>query len=176
MAAPFTYYVYELVDGRDGAVFYVGKGRGKRIEAHEAQARKGEGSDKCDRIREIWAAGSKVIRQEIAYFADEQAAYDFEALRIAEYDSLTNVTRNDARRARTRPRELDPRYLKVVAWWLKTTKAGTIAPRFSDPDKPFAAALANVMVRRGREFLDLAIARSSRAEVARGLKAFGVAL
>jgi hypothetical protein len=32
------YYVYELVDPRTSRVFYVGKGRGKRMHAHEREA------------------------------------------------------------------------------------------------------------------------------------------
>lgn len=172
----FPFYVYELVDPRDGAVFYVGKGKGRRVEAHERQAAKGVSSDKCDRIREIWAAGLSVQRVEVAYFKDEASAYDFEAERIAEYVTLTNVARHDGRRARARPMELHPHYLRVVAWWVRTTRNGTIAPRFDDPNKPWATALANVMVRRGREFLDRAIKVSSRTEVSRRLKPFGVAL
>ena len=35
-------YVYELIDPRDGKVFYVGKGRNSRAWAHEKAARRGK--------------------------------------------------------------------------------------------------------------------------------------
>lgn len=43
-------YIYAYPDGR---VFYVGKGKGNRILDHEAEARKGINSRKCDIIRSI---------------------------------------------------------------------------------------------------------------------------
>ena len=88
-----SYYVYELVDPRDGRVFYVGKGKKARIDAHEAEARKGVVSFKCDRIRDIWAAGQSLIKRRVASFGDEQEAFDFEADLICEYglDNLDNI-------------------------------------------------------------------------------------
>jgi hypothetical protein len=91
--AAWRFYVYELIDPRDGLAFYVGKGQRDRLLAHESDARKGVCSEKCDRIREIWAAGQEVDRLIVAYFRGEQAAYDFEAERVDEYglDALTNI-------------------------------------------------------------------------------------
>lgn len=50
-------YVYALVDPRDGAQFYIGKGRRRRMFAHTTQARAGHCGRKCDRIREILSVG-----------------------------------------------------------------------------------------------------------------------
>lgn len=88
-----SYYVYELVDPRTNTVFYVGKGKKSRVKAHEVEAKKGFISLKCDRIREIWAAGFEVTNVRVASFCDEQDAYDFEAARICEYglNNLTNI-------------------------------------------------------------------------------------
>lgn len=88
-----AFYVYELVDPRDQSVFYVGKGKGSRIDAHELEARKGRQSRKCERIREIEASGLAVVKRKVRQFADEQEAYDFEEDQISLYGlrNLTNV-------------------------------------------------------------------------------------
>lgn len=88
-----SFYVYELVDPRDGAVFYVGKGKRGRIDQHEVEARKGKASLKCDRIREIDEAGLKIQKRKVSTHVDEQAAFDAEAALICEYGlaNLTNI-------------------------------------------------------------------------------------
>lgn len=89
------WYVYELIDPRDLAVFYVGKGTGKRIDAHEAEAacKPQVCSRKLNKIRDILQSGSAVYKRQVAFFWDEQAAYDHETVVIAEYGlaALTNV-------------------------------------------------------------------------------------
>lgn len=88
----FVWYVYELADA-DGNVFYVGKGKGNRIDAHEHEARSGKQSHKCNKIRSIWENGGSVEKRKVAFFCDEQQAYIHEADRIAEYglENLTNA-------------------------------------------------------------------------------------
>lgn len=87
------YYVYELRDPRCGSTFYVGKGKGNRINAHEIEAFAGRQSRKCDRIRQIAAAGFNVEKAKVKHFEDEQAAFDYEAALIESYSlsSLTNI-------------------------------------------------------------------------------------
>lgn len=87
------FYVYELYDPRTLEVFYVGKGKRGRIDHHETEARKGRQSRKCDRIREIEAAGLSVGKRKVSTHKDEDAAYDAEAALICEYGlaNLTNV-------------------------------------------------------------------------------------
>lgn len=89
-----TWYVYELYDPRDNVVFYVGKGKGKRIDAHEKEARKGVCSHKCNKIRSLWSQNVEIGKRIVAVFWDEMAAYDHEFERIHSYDSLTNVMTN----------------------------------------------------------------------------------
>lgn len=88
------YYVYTLTDPRDGAVFYVGKGSGNRIDAHEAEARAKTfyvvNSPKCERIRAIEAAGLKVVKAKVALFVDEAPAYAYESRLIETLPNLTN--------------------------------------------------------------------------------------
>lgn len=87
------FYVYELIDPRTKSAFYVGKGQGNRVEAHEIEAKKGRVSRKYDTIREITAAGLSVIKRKVAFFEDEKSAYAFESLHMASFKNgeLTNI-------------------------------------------------------------------------------------
>ena len=90
MAKP--YYVYQLVDPRTSQPFYIGKGSGNRMAAHEAEARKGSNHPKCIRIREIEEAGLAVQRVIVKEFKCEDAAYKYEAKLIKKIGraNLTN--------------------------------------------------------------------------------------
>ncbi len=87
------FYVYELVDPRDGAVFYVGKGCGARLHQHEREARRGVDHPKNDRIREIWGAGFQVEKRVVRWFRTEAAAFECERKTISRYGqaALCNV-------------------------------------------------------------------------------------
>ena len=78
VAEKIRYYVYALRDPRDGRVFYVGKGRGGRINAHLREAGKDPESErqKLQRINEIESSGHEIellfLRTEIE---DEDRAF-----------------------------------------------------------------------------------------------------
>lgn len=86
------FYVYELIDPRNGSVFYVGKGQGDRINQHEYEAKNGRVSDKYDTIRAIIQNGLYVVKRKVAQFEDEVSAYAFEALHMESFKKgdLTN--------------------------------------------------------------------------------------
>lgn len=85
------WYVYELIDPRDGSVFYVGKGSGGRMDDHEKQARNGVCSNKCNKIREIETFDFNIVKKKVALFWCERAAFDAERDRISYYGTaLTN--------------------------------------------------------------------------------------
>lgn len=87
------YYVYKLIDPRDSKVFYVGKGKGKRLYHHEKEALKGSNHPKCEMIRDILRSGNKVSYEIVNYFDNEKDAYYFEDCEIKKIgiDNLTNI-------------------------------------------------------------------------------------
>lgn len=86
-------YVYELIDSRDGSVFYVGKGTGDRVKQHEKDAEKGQTGPKCDRIREIWENKGHVRSRIVSRHADDIGAYAAEAEHVSRIgrENLTNL-------------------------------------------------------------------------------------
>ena len=108
--AAVRYYVYALIDPRDGKPFYIGKGKGFRIEAHEKEAGKGVYSRKCSRIRDIWQAGGQVVRLKLSHHDDEAEAYDAEAEEIERIglENLTNVLPGGGGVYPTRERRMVP--------------------------------------------------------------------
>lgn len=84
-----AFYVYDLVDPRNGQTFYVGKGTGGRCRQHIADAKKGKTGPKYDLIREILAEGLEVGVCIIREFEDEARAYASEKRRIAKLGRCT---------------------------------------------------------------------------------------
>lgn len=109
------WYVYELIDPRDDSVFYVGKCSGKRIYQHEAEARRGVCSYKCNKIRHLWSLNLQVKRRYVAWFWDEKAAYEHETERIKSYKNITNVVRGNGFRYWTpySEKEEKPKEIKI---------------------------------------------------------------
>lgn len=91
------WYVYRLIDPRDGSTFYVGKGKGNRVFAHMrgevAADDNGELlSNKLKQLRDIRLAGLDVIHVIHRHgMADEKTAYEVEAALIDAYPGLTNI-------------------------------------------------------------------------------------
>ncbi|CAM6743232.1 MULTISPECIES: LEM-3-like GIY-YIG domain-containing protein [Enterobacteriaceae] len=91
------WYVYRLIDPRDGSTFYVGKGKGNRVFAHmrgEVAAVDDDEllSNKLKQLREIRLAGLEVIHVIHRHgMTDEKTAYEVEAALIDAYPGLTNI-------------------------------------------------------------------------------------
>jgi hypothetical protein len=89
------YFVYVLVDPREGTPFYVGKGKGNRPYDHfrEAKLKKGNASPKIAKIRKIWKQGLKVPVFYMAKGLTEQEAFqkEFETFQRIGFVNLTNI-------------------------------------------------------------------------------------
>lgn len=88
------WYVYRLIDPRNGETFYVGKGRGNRVFAHIHAAEGLDGDDldnKIKRIHQIHLAGFDVAHVIHRHGMDEQTAFEVEAALIDAYPGLTNI-------------------------------------------------------------------------------------
>jgi DNA-binding XRE family transcriptional regulator len=85
------HYVYTLAYP-DGRVFYVGKGTGRRIDAHELEAKRGAywNKRKVEAIKQIWAAGGEVVKSKVAYFESHFEAVEHERALIASLPGLLN--------------------------------------------------------------------------------------
>lgn len=88
------WYVYRLIDPRNGETFYVGKGKGNRVFAHirqEASIKKDDLDPKLERIRDIDISGFKVAHIIHRHGLDENTAMEVEAALIDSYSGLTNI-------------------------------------------------------------------------------------
>lgn len=162
------YYVYELVDPRDGEPFYVGKGTRNRVHQHEKDAKAGASLGRFDRIKEIWAVGLEVEKRIIARFADERAAYVAESARIAEIgpQNLTNWTAGAGFDAEA---FMDRTLLPILAQISLKTNGFTTASRmwFGQQWHPVPASFvtamgekfADILGRRGQEWVDAILSK-----------------
>lgn len=89
---PTCPYVYTLSDP-DGVIFYIGKGRNKRLYHHEMSAKRGKPGEKHDRIRLILESGGKIQYQIISTHKTDVEACLAEVKAIAAHDNLTNLTK-----------------------------------------------------------------------------------
>jgi hypothetical protein len=118
---PRKFYVYELVDP-DGEVFYVGKGKGRRMYHHARNARAGviDNVDKHERIVAIHERGYEVRYRIVAQGLPEKQAYELEADRIRHHGiaNLTNAATGftEAQKARAKAKHLLSR-LMPFEWW-----------------------------------------------------------
>ena len=91
-----VYYVYTLTDPRDNKVFYVGKGKGKRLSRHVKDAINGkiDNVNKYMQIKEIHSNGLKVIEEVVHSNLTESEAYRIEKELIHELrpQGLTNIS------------------------------------------------------------------------------------
>ena len=114
VAERLGFYVYRLIDPRNGETFYVGKGSGSRVLQHVQNAiGNAEPSDKIEVIREIRDAGLPVGHVIHRHgIEDEQTAMEVEAAVMECFPSAHNIARgrHSARRGCTHLHQLIERY------------------------------------------------------------------
>ena len=89
------FYVYRLIDPRNGETFYVGKGKENRLFAHVQGVLDADEEDalneKIQRIREILVGGFEVGHVIHRHGLDEDTAFEVEAALIDAYPEATNL-------------------------------------------------------------------------------------
>lgn len=85
------FYVYRLIDPRNGETFYVGKGKGNRVFAHAGGDVSEDGSEKLRRIFEIKNSGFEVQHVIHRHGMDSKTAFEVEAALIEAYPGVTNL-------------------------------------------------------------------------------------
>ncbi len=102
VAEQLKWYIYRLIDPRNGETFYVGKGQGNRVFDH-TKGQMPEDDEildlKLQRIKEIQFAGLEVGHVIHRHgISTEDCAYDVEAAVIDAYPGLTNKQRGHGTR------------------------------------------------------------------------------
>lgn len=86
------YYVYRLIDPRNGDTFYIGKGKGNRVFAHaRGDLEKDSLSEKMSRIRAIKITGFAVAHVIHRHGLTDECALEVEAALIDSYPGITNI-------------------------------------------------------------------------------------
>jgi hypothetical protein len=92
VAEKLQYYVYRLIDPRNGETFYIGKGKGNRVFAHARGDRERDSlSEKMTRIQSIHLAGFDVAHVIHRHGLSEKSAFEVEAALIDAYPGITNI-------------------------------------------------------------------------------------
>ena len=91
VAEKLRFYVYRLIDPRNGETFYVGKGKGNRVFQHADGDVEDDGAEKLARILSIKVAGFEVGHVIHRHGMDEAVAFEVEAALMQAYPGITNI-------------------------------------------------------------------------------------
>ena len=120
------FYVYRLIDPRNGETFYIGKGKGNRVFEHVKGAvgttqnlkfnledTERVKSEKIQRIREIMLSGFEVSHVIHRHGLDSDTAYEVEAALIDAYPGISNTADGhaNAERGAMHYKEIIQRYI-----------------------------------------------------------------
>lgn len=86
------YYVYRLIDPRNGETFYIGKGKSNRVFNHASgKVEEDESNEKMSRIHEITLGGFEVAHVIHRHGMDEKTAFEVEAALMDAFPGITNI-------------------------------------------------------------------------------------
>ncbi len=92
LSNPKKYYVYMLTEVDSGNVFYVGKGKGNRMNQHLLNYKKSGGNEiKKERIRHIINIGGQIDCIVLKDGLSENNAFKLERIMIQRLPNLTNI-------------------------------------------------------------------------------------
>lgn len=88
------FYTYVLIDPRNGKIFYVGKGKGRRSEEHEKNVEYGKEYNKVKEtlIKNILKSGNKVMDRVVGRFKTENEALSVESVLVKWVYGIGNLT------------------------------------------------------------------------------------
>ncbi len=147
------FYVYILARP-NGVPFYVGKGTGRRMYRHDAEARNNCDCHKCRVIRKVWRDGGDVLRRIVFRTDDEAEAFAREKELIATIGqaALTNETPGGEGSAELMkkwandPRMRALRKTKTQRLWSSPSHREKVAAVYSDPEFKARMSAANKAV------------------------------
>lgn len=152
---PPGFYVYRLIDPRDDRTFYIGKGQSARAWQHERLVRAGQSTSntaKCERIRQIIAAGRPVKVLIEASYMLESDALEHEWRLIDGLSGLTNLMPGGIGAAQT-PEQVTRRQLLRQRKLDELRRREREEARLREIDRN-ASRLAGVDTNEGREWLE----------------------
>ena len=123
------FYVYQLIDSRDGSVFYIGKGCGDRVSHHTKDAKLGRVSNvpKHIRILEIISNGGSVIESIVVNNVSSAMALQIERDMIIDSKHLlTNISHgciSNTESAIERAKHILKHIMPFKVWIAKSSKA-----------------------------------------------------
>lgn len=119
VCAELQYYVYRLIDPRNGETFYVGKGKDNRVFEHargELGANAGSSLENLQRIRSILLQGLEVSHVIHRHGMDEKTAFEVEAALIDAYPNGNNLLKGrDHKRGLMHSKQIIERYAPIEA-------------------------------------------------------------
>jgi len=115
VADKLGFYVYRLIDPRNGETFYIGKGQRNRVFAHVRDELGADGdtlTEKLQRIRDIRKDGFDVAHVIHRHGLDERTALEVEAALIDAYPEAENIAggRSSGERGLMHSRQIIERY------------------------------------------------------------------
>lgn len=139
-----AFYVYRLIDPRNGETFYVGKGKANRVFEHaraELRADADELTDKLKRIREIRKDRFEVAHVIHRHGLTEEQALEVEAALIDAYPEVTNEIggKGSDDRGSMHAQQIIERYEAKEAEFKHTAVIITINKSVADRESVYAA-------------------------------------